>query len=103
MHPGVVSTRFATNNGRMGRVLRRLMDIVSITPDQGADTLVWLSAADASRHESGRYWQNRRVQATSRTARRDDLAEGLWAQSAALAGLDADRLLEEAQERRATP
>jgi NAD(P)-dependent dehydrogenase (short-subunit alcohol dehydrogenase family) len=98
MHPGVVSTRFATNNGRMGRLLRGLMDVVSITPDAGADTLVWLSGADVAARDSGHYWQKRRLRAPSRTAQRDDWAETLWARSATLAGLDADLLLQQARE-----
>ena len=98
MHPGVVSTRFATNNGRMGRLLRGLMDVVSITPDAGADTLVWLSGADDAARDSGHYWQKRRLRTPSRTAQRDDWAETLWARSATLAGLDADLLLQQARE-----
>ncbi len=98
MHPGVVSTRFATNNGRVGRLLRGIMDVVSITPDQGADTLVWLSCAEEAVRESGLYWRKRRVQTPSRTARRDEWAELLWTRSAALAGLDADHLLQQARE-----
>ncbi len=43
LHPGVVSTRFAVNNGRRGRMMRRIMDVVSVTPEEGADTLVWLA------------------------------------------------------------
>ena len=90
MHPGVVSTRFATNNGRMGRVLRRLMDVVSVTPDQGADTLVWLSHAAEPLAEGGRYWVKRAPRSPSRTACDDARAEALWAQSVALTGLDVD-------------
>ena len=98
MHPGVVRTRFATNNGRVGRLLRGIMDLVSITPDQGADTLVWLSGAPDAAHESGWYWRKRRRQTPSRTARREDGAEFLWARSAVLAGLDADLLLTQARD-----
>lgn len=98
MHPGVVSTRFATNNGRVGRVLRGVMDLVSITPEKGADTLVWLSSAPEPAEESGLYWRKRTRQTPSRTARRDDLAEQLWQQSATLAALNADALLAQARE-----
>ncbi|WP_396204437.1 SDR family NAD(P)-dependent oxidoreductase [Gemmatimonas sp.] len=93
LHPGVVSTRFATNNGRMGRALRRLMDVVSITPDEGADTLVWLSTASEPLTESGRYWVKRTPRTPSRTARDDQRAEQLWTQSVALTRLDAEALL----------
>ena len=104
LHPGVVRTRFATNNGRMGRLLRGLMDVVSITPDEGADTLVWLSGAPEAARTTGQYWRTRRERTPSRTARRDDWADTLWHRSAALAGLDADALTAQAREtERETP
>ncbi len=90
MHPGVVSTRFATNNGAVGRVLRRLMDVVSITPAAGADTLVWLADADEARVDSGAYWLKRKRTMPSTAARNSDYAERLWYQSAILSQIDAD-------------
>lgn len=90
MHPGVVSTRFASNNGRRGRFLRRVMDLRSVTPEQGADTLVWLASGDDPRvtGSSGRYWYKRRDGSLSRTARDDDRAHTLWTHSATLSGVD---------------
>jgi retinol dehydrogenase-12 len=99
MHPGVVRTRFATNNGRMGRILRGLMDVVSVTPEHGADTLVWLSHAAESDAHPGAYWVKRARRTPSRTARRDDMAEALWTQSAALTHVNADALIASALSR----
>lgn len=93
MHPGVVSTRFATNNGWMGRLQRRLMDVISVTPEQGADTLVWLAGMPADPRLNARYWVRRREVTPSRLARDDARAEQLWTASAALAGLDLDGLI----------
>ena len=93
LHPGVVSTRFASNNGRMGRLLRRVMDVVSVTPTQGADTLEWLSSAPEAIERSGEYWVRRRRVSPSRTARDDARAEQLWTTSSRLTGLDADQLI----------
>lgn len=93
MHPGVVHTRFATNNGTRGRLLRRLMDVVSITPEAGADTLVWLShAPEAVAHPAG-YWVKRRLRPGSRAARDDARAERLWQESERLTGIDATAML----------
>jgi NAD(P)-dependent dehydrogenase (short-subunit alcohol dehydrogenase family) len=96
LHPGVVRTRFATNNGRMGRLLRRVMDVVSVTPAQGADTLVWLSSAPEALEGSGDYWVKRRRVTPSRTARDDTRADALWATTSRLTGLDADQLIRDA-------
>ncbi|MCA2996302.1 SDR family NAD(P)-dependent oxidoreductase [Gemmatimonas sp.] len=97
MHPGVVRTRFATNNGRMGRLLRGVMDLVSISPEAGADSLVWLSSAEEATNDSGHYWCRRRKITPSRLARREDLAERLWLRSGALTALDGDVRANEAR------
>lgn len=96
LHPGVVSTRFATNNGPMGRLLRRVMDVVSISPTRGADTLVWLAYAAEALEASGEYWVKRRRVTPSRAARDDARAEQLWTTTSALTGLDADQLIQHA-------
>ncbi|MBL0173075.1 MAG: SDR family NAD(P)-dependent oxidoreductase [Gemmatimonadaceae bacterium] len=93
MHPGVVSTRFGVNNGRRGRLMRRIMDVVSIGPDAGADTLVWLSTADAPGHSSGDYWVKRARIDPSEAALDDTLGQSLWVHSAALSHLDPDALI----------
>lgn len=93
LHPGVVSTRFAVNNGRRGRVLRRIMDVVSITPDAGADTLVWLARAERPLASTGGYWVKRAPMEPSNPALDDQLAEGLWQYSAECAQVDADALV----------
>lgn len=95
VHPGVVTTRFATNNGAIGRFMRRVMDIVSVMPEQGADTQVWLAGAAEATHSSGDYWVRRRRIIPSRMARDESLGEALWERSASLAGLDADRIIRE--------
>lgn len=93
LHPGVVRTRFATNNGPMGRMLRRVMDVVSVTPEQGADTLVWLSHTPEALDGSGDYWVNRRRVTPSRAARDVARAMRLWATTSTLTGLDANQLI----------
>ena len=93
LHPGVVSTRFATNNGGKGRFLRRMMDLISITPAQGADTLMWLSTAAEAAATTGGYWIERRVAQPSSTARDDVAAERLWQATAALLHLDATAMI----------
>jgi len=96
MHPGVVATRFAVNNGRRGRVLRRIMDVVSIGPDAGADTVVWLARDDVAHEASGGYWVKRARVAPSPDALNDAMAERLWHYSAAVAHLDADACITDA-------
>ncbi len=93
IHPGVVSTRFGLNNGRRGRLMRRVMDVVAITPEAGVDTLVWLCSNIAAGRTSGDYWVARTRVQPSDDARNEALANALWTRSAALAHLDADALI----------
>jgi len=90
MHPGVVRSRFATNNGAMGRMQRQIMNLVSVSPEQGADTLLWLSHAAEAAASTGDYWVTRQRLSISRLARRDDLAAQLWNDSLPLTGLSPD-------------
>lgn len=97
LHPGVVATRFAVSgNGRWGRAMRWVMNVVSISVADGADTMVWLATAPDAIQSSGRYWVNRRETSPSREARNDAVAEQLWAVSAVLAHLDTDAVVAEA-------
>ena len=51
------------------------------TPEQGADTIVWLAAADEPGEVTGRFWSDRHVRATHRLARTQETAEDrdrLW-------------------------
>lgn len=93
LHPGVVATRFAVNNGRRGRLARRIMDVVSIPPDAGADTVVWLATDPSAAQSSGDYWAKRTRIDAARRALDIALADGLWNKSAELAGIDADGLI----------
>ncbi len=96
MHPGVVSTRFAVNNGRRGRMMRGLMDVIAISPVRGADTLLWLSHEPDALRGSGDYWVRRQRRVPSAAALRDADGERLWAESAALARVDATARVREA-------
>lgn len=96
MHPGVVRTRFATNNGRLGRVLRRLMDLRSVTPEQGADTIVWLASASEPLAHPGAYWVRRTRTTPSRVAQDAARREALWTRTAALLQIDADAMIRDA-------
>lgn len=100
LHPGVVSTRFAVNNGARGRLMRRIMDLVSIDAERGADTLVWLAESDVMPGESGSYWVKRRITKPSRAALDPVLGERLWAESARLTEIDADALVRAAMDER---
>ena len=89
MHPGWADTPgVAASLPMFGRVLRPLLR----SPDQGADTMVWLGADDgAPDRTSGRFWLDRRQRSTHRlpSTRRTDTPERrqrLWGWASQKAG-----------------
>jgi retinol dehydrogenase 12 len=89
VHPGLVASRFAANNGRIGRLTRRVMNWFSISNTAGSDTAAWLLASPEGAASSGAYWVQRAPVTPSAAARDDRLADALWTRSLALAGLEA--------------
>ncbi|MEU1205246.1 SDR family NAD(P)-dependent oxidoreductase [Nocardia sp. NPDC005825] len=86
MHPGWVDTPGIS--AALPR-FRRLAGPLLRTPEQGADTAVWLAATDV---QSGRFWHDRRARpehyrARTRTSAAD--RERVWQYCAAAAGLPA--------------
>ncbi|NND83593.1 MAG: SDR family NAD(P)-dependent oxidoreductase [Acidimicrobiia bacterium] len=90
LHPGWADTpgveeSLPTFRKVVGRFLR--------TPQEGADTLVWLAADDAGAHDSGRFWHDRAPRAIHRlgSTRRSDTPErriALWDRIATMADWD---------------
>ncbi len=87
VHPGGVNTGFGDNaNGWLKPVMafgKRFM----ITPERGADTLIWLASSPQVLGRSGGYWARRQLVTPSAQARDDVAAERLWQASAEIAGL----------------
>jgi NAD(P)-dependent dehydrogenase (short-subunit alcohol dehydrogenase family) len=87
VHPGVVSTSFG---GRGGSIIVRAATKFGTrwmrTPDEGADTIVWLAAEGTIDSSGGIYFSDRRVEKTTRFARDDEQADRLWRASEALVG-----------------
>lgn len=87
MHPGGVNTNFGADAGGITGAAFKLLKPLFLTPEKGADTLVWLASAPEAAGKSGGYWVRRRRAEPSRLARDDDAAERLWSESARLTGV----------------
>lgn len=91
MHPGWVRT---PGIERSLPGFSRLLGPALRTPEQGADTIVWLACADPGRLGSGRFWHDRRRRPLYRIpgARpgRPDAGRALWDWTAAQAGVGPD-------------
>lgn len=76
VHPGLVDTPLIPGP------IRLLMRRSILTPEQGADTVLWCSTSDDVADESGNYYQRRTQTSPSPPAQDDTLARELWQRSA---------------------
>ncbi|HLW90120.1 MAG TPA: SDR family oxidoreductase [Roseiarcus sp.] len=85
LHPGFVATRFGDQaGGAIGRFVG-LAKLFAITPEKGADTIVYLASSPDVATVSGKYFIKRRAATPSAAAQDDEAARRLWAASEALA------------------
>jgi NAD(P)-dependent dehydrogenase (short-subunit alcohol dehydrogenase family) len=82
MHPGVVASNFSSH--AEPRMRSYLATLKSLSPEDAADTVVWLATEPEAASMTGGYFQNRRLLEPSRAARDDATAARLWAESLAL-------------------
>ncbi len=88
LHPGFVATRFGHNNGGlMGAMMKALQKVAAISPEQGAQTSLYLATSPDVAGLNGQYFTNRRAVSPSAAAQDDQAAARLWAWSEAKTGL----------------
>ncbi len=84
-HPGVVRTRFGSDRWVVAQFYRFWPFLR--TPEQGADTMLWLADTPLDALVSGGYYANRKRREPSSATARPALAESLWTASEAAVGL----------------
>jgi len=80
-HPGFVGSGFATNNGVISKLVMGAASAFNRTPQQGADTGVWLCSTPAT-PENGRYFVDREASWPRRWGQSDEDGARLWEASA---------------------
>jgi len=84
LHPGFVATRFGDQSGGVIQALAPLAKLFAVTPQQGADTIIYLASSPDVAGETGKYFYKRKPITPSPAARDDGLAARLWAASEAI-------------------
>jgi len=89
-HPGGVATNFAAESTSWFRfAYKTFIKRFMLTPDQGADTLVWLATAKPGQDwVSGAYYAKRALAKANKQAYDAQLARQLWDRSEALVSTD---------------
>jgi NAD(P)-dependent dehydrogenase (short-subunit alcohol dehydrogenase family) len=81
LHPGFVATRFGDNTSGAGGFLFRLIKLFAITPEQGAETPVFLASSDQAKSVTGEYFYKCAPTSPTKDAIDDAAARWLWTQS----------------------
>ncbi len=86
LHPGFVATRFGDESGGLFSLAVRVAKRFALTPEQGAETLVYLASSSDVAQASGQYFYKCRPTDPAKAAQDDAAAQRLWAETANLAG-----------------
>jgi NAD(P)-dependent dehydrogenase (short-subunit alcohol dehydrogenase family) len=83
VHPGPVRSGFGMDGDAHGLMAlgNRLIRPFEVTPQAGADTVIFLAFDPSLSGQTGGYWANRGESKMSRAAQSDVAAERLWAES----------------------
>lgn len=88
LHPGFVATRFGDESGGFFSYIVRMAKTFALSPEKGADTIVYLASSPEVAHVSGAYFYECRPATPSKEAQDDAVARRLWLESARLEGLE---------------
>jgi len=88
LHPGFVATRFGDESGGLLSLGVRAAKLFAISPEKGAETIVYLASSPDVAEVSGAYFYKCRVATPSREAQDDAAARRLWVESTRLGGLE---------------
>ncbi len=88
LHPGFVATRFGDNSGGLMRtVLKVAKPIGAISPEEGAQTIIYLASSPQVADVTGEYFYECKPTTPTAEARNDEDARKLWEISESIAGL----------------
>jgi NAD(P)-dependent dehydrogenase (short-subunit alcohol dehydrogenase family) len=88
LHPGGVNTNFGTNNRSVGTLLFRAFKPFMRTPEQGADTIVYLAISPEAGKMTGRYLTDRKVVSSFNEPHDEATQKRLWEVSEKLTNLE---------------
>ena len=88
LHPGFVATRFGDQTGGLISFFFRFAKRFALSPQQGAETLVYLASSPEVATVTGQYFYKCHSIKPSREAQDDAMARRLWAETARLVRLE---------------
>jgi len=88
LHPGFVATRFGDQSGGIVSIAVRVAKpIGAISPEKGAQTMIYLASSPDVANVSGKYFYKCEVATPTKEAQDDAAARRLWEESAKISGV----------------
>ena len=87
LHPGFVSTRFGDQSGGLLSLGVRAAKMFAISPEKGAETIIYLASSEEAAKSSGLYFYKCKPATPTKEAQDDDVARRLWQESEKIAGI----------------
>jgi retinol dehydrogenase-12 len=87
VHPGTVATGFGHNNGGAMELGMRVFHQFALTPQQGADILIYLASSPEVEGITGKYWTHRKAITSSTQSYDEQSQKRLWVLSAQMVGI----------------
>jgi retinol dehydrogenase 14 len=88
LHPGFVQTNFGKGNtGIIARIFGAINKLFGISPEQGAETTVYLATSPEVEGVTGEYFVKKKLTQPSTRARDMESARRLWVESERLGGI----------------
>lgn len=81
MHPGIIASNFVNHADPVAQESIRSRANLAISPQEGADTLIWLATAEEPGKSTGGYFIKRVETPPSAAAQDEALAQRLWTES----------------------
>jgi hypothetical protein len=82
-----VATNFGRNNRSITAALWRILQLAAISPEQGAETIIYLASSPDVKDISGKYFVKKNAVRSSEASYDRAAAERLWELSAEITGL----------------
>jgi retinol dehydrogenase 12 len=90
LHPGFVATNFGRSNGGLFNLIFRLSHLVAVSPEKGAETILYLAASPEVEGVTGKYFDQCKEVRSSAASYDLQTAQRLWAVSLEMTGLAKD-------------
>jgi NAD(P)-dependent dehydrogenase (short-subunit alcohol dehydrogenase family) len=87
LHPGFVSTRFGDQSGGLLSLGVRAAKIFAISPEKGAETIIYLASSAEVGNATGLYYYKCKPATPTKEAQDNTTAQQLWRESEKIAGI----------------